>query len=149
MIEAVSSSRFWPETCIFVIEDDPQAGWDHVSGYRTTCFVVSPYTKRGQTISTQYNHTSLIRTMELILGLPPMNHLDATATPMADCFTDTPDFTPFASVPNRVPLNQLNPEPKQVSHPVLRHDALVSAACRWRKWIAAPKTSLTASCGGR
>jgi phospholipase C len=126
VIEAVASSRFWRETCIFVIEDDPQAGWDHVSGYRTTCFVVSPYTKRGQTISTQYNHTSLIRTMELILGLPPMNQLDATATPMADCFTDTPDFTPFASVPNQVPLDQLNPEPKQVSHPVLRHDAMVS-----------------------
>jgi hypothetical protein len=65
--------------------------------------------------------------MELILGLPPMNHLDATATPMTDCFTDSPDFTPFASVPNQVPLDQLNPEPKQVSHPVLRHDALVSA----------------------
>jgi YVTN family beta-propeller protein len=127
VIEAISGSRFWPETCVFVIEDDPQAGWDHVSGYRTTCFVVSPYTKRRQTISTQYNHTSLIRTMELILGLPPMNHLDATATPMTDCFTDTPDFTPFASVPNQVPLDQLNPDPKQVSHPVLRRDALVSA----------------------
>jgi len=128
VIEAVSKSRFWPETCIFVIEDDPQAGWDHVSGYRTTCFVVSPYTKRGRTVSTQYNHGSLLRTIELILSLPPMNHLDATATPMTDCFADTPDFAPFASVPNRVPLNQMNPDPKQVSHPVLRQDALTSAA---------------------
>ena len=51
-------SRFWPETCLFAIEDDPQAGWDHVSGYRTTCYVVSPYTKRRQTISTQYNHSA-------------------------------------------------------------------------------------------
>ena len=127
VVEAVSRSRFWPETCIFVIEDDPQAGWDHVSGYRTTCFVVSPYTKRRQTISTQYNQTSLIRTIELILGLPPMNQLDATATPMTDCFTDQPDFTPYTAVPNRVPLDQLNPEPKNVSHPVLRHDAIVSS----------------------
>ena len=127
VVEAVSRSRFWPETCLFVIEDDPQAGWDHVSGYRTTCFVVSPYTKRRQTISTQYNQTSLIRTIELILGLPPMNQLDATATPMTDCFTDQPDFTPYTAVPNRVPLDQLNPEPKNVSHPVLRHDAIVSS----------------------
>ena len=62
-----------------------------------------------------------------MLGLPPMNQLDATATPMADCFTDAPDFTPFTSVPNRMPLDQLNPEAKQVSHPVLRQDALVSS----------------------
>lgn len=127
VVEALSHSRFWPETCLFAIEDDPQAGWDHVSGYRTTCYVVSPYTKRRQTISTQYNHPSLLRTIELILGLPPMNLLDATATPMADCFTDRPDLTPFASVPNRVPLDQLNPEPKKVAHPVLRQDALVSS----------------------
>ena len=122
----VSHSKFWPETCIFAIEDDPQAGWDHVSGYRTTCYVVSPYTKRRQTISTQYNQTSLVRTMELILGLPPMNQMDATATPMTDCFTERADFTPFASVPNRVPLDEINPEPKKVTNRILRNDALVS-----------------------
>jgi YVTN family beta-propeller protein len=127
VVEAVSRSRFWPETCIIAIEDDPQAGWDHVSGYRTTCYVVSPYTRRGQTVSTRYNQTSLIRTIELILGLPPMNQLDATAIPMNDCFTSEPDFTPFASVSNRVPLDQLNPDPKQVAHPVLRHDAIVAS----------------------
>ena len=64
--------------------------------------------------------------MELILGLPPMNHLDATATPMTDCFTEKADLTPFTSVPNRVPLDQLNPEPGQVADPALRHDALTS-----------------------
>ncbi len=127
VVEAVSHSRFWRETCIVVIEDDPQAGWDHVSGYRTLCFVVSPYTKRRQTISTHFNQTSVIRTIELMLGLPPMNQMDATATPMSDCFTETPDFTPFTSVPNHVPLDQLNPDAKQVSHPVLQHDALVSS----------------------
>jgi len=127
VVEAISHSRFWPETCLFAIEDDPQAGWDHVSGYRTTCYVVSPYTKRRQTVSTQYNQTSLVRTIELILGLPPMNHLDATATPMTDCFTAVPDLMPFTSVPSRVPLDLMNPEPKQVSHPVLREDAITSS----------------------
>ncbi|MCX6903597.1 MAG: phosphoesterase, partial [Verrucomicrobia bacterium] len=62
IVEAISQSRFWKETCIFVIEDDPQNGWDHVSGYRTVAFVISPYTKRGQVVSTQYNQTSLLRT---------------------------------------------------------------------------------------
>lgn len=127
VVEAISHSRFWPETCLFAIEDDPQAGWDHVSGYRTTCYVVSPYTQRRHTISIQYNQPSLIRTIELILGLPPMNQLDATATPMTDCFTDVPDLTPFTSVPNQVPLDLMNPEPKQVSHPILRQDAIASS----------------------
>ncbi|HOF71773.1 MAG TPA: alkaline phosphatase family protein [Verrucomicrobiota bacterium] len=127
IIEAISRSRFWPETCVFVIEDDPQAGWDHVSGYRTTAFVASPYTRRGVTVSTQYNQTSLLRTMELMLGLPPMNQLDATATPMSDCFTPTPDFTPFTAVPNNIPLDQMNSDPKQVSDPLLRKHAYASA----------------------
>ncbi len=127
ILEALSHSRFWKETCVFAIEDDPQAGWDHVSGYRTTAYVLSPYTKRGAVVSTQYNQTSLLRTMELILGLPPMNQLDATATPMSDCFTDVADLTPFTAVPNRVPLDQMNPNPKKISDPLLRKDAWASA----------------------
>jgi hypothetical protein len=127
IVEAVSHSKFWPETCIIAIEDDPQAGWDHVSGYRTTCYVVSPYTKRKKTVSTQYNQTSVVRTIELIVGLPPMNQMDASATPMSDCFVETPDLTPFDSVPNQVPLEQLNPDPKKIGNAILRHDAIVSA----------------------
>jgi YVTN family beta-propeller protein len=127
IIEAISRSRFWPETCIFVIEDDPQSGWDHVSGYRTTAYLASPYTRRGATVSTQYNQTSLLRTMELMLGLPPMNQLDATATPMFDCFTDTADFTPFTTVPNNIPLDQMNPEARKVADPLLRKNAYASA----------------------
>src|SRR4030095_12173093 len=114
IVEALGQSPFWKETCILAIEDDPQAGWDHVSGYRTTAYVISPYTKRGQTISTQYNQTSLLRTIELILGLPPMNQLDATATPMFDCFTNVADFTPYTVVTNNIPLDQMNPEPKRI-----------------------------------
>jgi YVTN family beta-propeller protein len=127
IVEAVSHSRFWTNTCIFAIEDDPQSGWDHVSGYRTTAYVVSPYTKRRQVVSTQYNQTSLLRTMELMLGLPPMNQMDATATPMFDCFTNTPDFTAFTAVTNNVPLDEMNPPPKLISDPRLRKDAYVSA----------------------
>ena len=109
------------------IEDDPQNGWDHVSGYRTTAYVVSAYTKRGAVVHTQYNQTSLLRTMELMLGLPPMNQMDATATPMFDCFTNTPDFTPFTAVTNNVPLDQMNPLLKDIADPQLRKDAYVSA----------------------
>jgi YVTN family beta-propeller protein len=127
IVEALSRSRFWRETCILAIEDDPQDGWDHVSGYRTTAYVISPYTKRGQVISTQYNQTGLIRTMELILGLPPMNLMDATATPMFDCFTDTADYTPFTAVPNNIPLDQMNPDPKRVHEPLQRRYAYASA----------------------
>jgi YVTN family beta-propeller protein len=127
IVEAVSHSAFWKDTCIFAIEDDPQNGWDHVSGYRTTAYVISPYTKRHTVVKTQYNHTSVLRTMELILGLPPMNQMDATATPMFDCFTATPDFAPFDSVTNNIALDDMNPAPRNVSDAQLRKDAYVSA----------------------
>ncbi len=127
IVEALSKSTFWKDTCIFAIEDDPQAGWDHVSGYRTTAYVISPYTKRGAVVSTQYNQTSLLRTMELMLGLPPMNQLDATATPMTDCFTDVADLRPFTAVPNNVPLDEMNPAPKAIRDHRLRRNAEISA----------------------
>jgi len=127
VFEAVSHSRSWKDTCIFAVEDDPQFGWDHVSGYRTTAYLASPYAKRGKVISTQYNQTSILRTIELMLGLPPMNQMDATATPMFDCFVNTPDFTPFDAVPNTVPLDRMNPETKEISDRQLRKDAQISA----------------------
>jgi YVTN family beta-propeller protein len=127
IVEAVSHSSFWKNTCIFAIEDDPQNGWDHVSGYRTTAYVISPYTKRHTVVNTQYNHTSVLRTMELILGIPPMNQMDATATPMFDCFTATPEFTPFDSVANNVALDSMNPPATNIGDAQLRKDAYVSA----------------------
>jgi len=126
IVDAVSHSKFWPQTCIFAIEDDPQSGWDHVSAYRTTAYVISPYTRRGAVVSTQYNQTSLLRTMELMLGLPPMNQFDATATPMFDCFSNSPDLTPFTAVTNNVPLDRMNPDPAAISDPLLRKNAYVS-----------------------
>jgi hypothetical protein len=142
IVEAVSHSAFWKDTCIFAVEDDPQDGWDHVSGYRTTAYVASPYTKRGKTVSTQYNHTSLLRTIELILGLPPMNQMDATATPMFDCFTGTPDFTPFDAVTNNVPLDEMNPEPGRISDALLRKDAYASAGLPLEKEDQCPEDLL-------
>jgi len=127
VLDAVSHSKFWTNTCLFAIEDDPQNGWDHVSGYRTTAYVASAYTKRHTVVNTQYNQTSVLRTMELILGLPPMNQMDATATPMFDCFTGTPDFTAFDSVTNQVALDTMNPPPKKIANPQARKDAMVSA----------------------
>ena len=127
IVEAISHSKFWQETCIFAIEDDPQSGWDHVSGYRTTAYVISPYTKRRQVVSTQYNTVSILRTIELILGLPPMNQMDATATPMFDCFSLTSDTTPFTAVANNVALDEINPEPKKIADPLLRRYARISA----------------------
>jgi hypothetical protein len=108
IVEAVSRSRFAANTVIFITEDDSQSGWDHVSAYRTTGFVISPYSRLRRTVHTNYNQTSMVRTIEQILGLPPMNVIDATALPMFDCFTNKPDLTPYSSLQNRVPLDEMN-----------------------------------------
>jgi YVTN family beta-propeller protein len=126
IVDAVSHSQFWRDTCILAIEDDPQAGWDHVSAFRTTAYCISPYTKRHAVVHTNYNQPSLVHTIELILGLPPMNQLDAMATPMFDCFTEKPDLTPFHAVPNIIPLDRMNPEPQAIRDPLQRTYAQVS-----------------------
>ncbi len=115
ILEAISKSRFWHNTVVFVTEDDSQGGWDHVSAYRTVGLVASPYSKFDKTIRTNYNQVSMIRTMEQILGLPPMNIMDATAMPMFDCFTDRPDYTPYTAVPNEIPLDEMNKELSELS----------------------------------
>ena len=104
VIEGISNSSFWLKTCIFVVEDDPQSGWDHVDGHRSPCLVVSPYTKRGVVLSRFYNQTSVLHTMERILGLPPMNQMDAMSPLMGACFTSTPDLRPYTARPNGVPI---------------------------------------------
>jgi hypothetical protein len=109
VVEALTRSRFWPEMCIFVVEDDPQNGFDHVDAHRTVALVISPYTKRRFVDRTNYNQTGMVKTIELILGLPPMNQLDLSATPMRHCFADRPDLTPYACLPNRIKLDEMNP----------------------------------------
>ena len=142
IVEGLSRSKFWREMAIFGIEDDPQDGWDHISGYRTTAYCISPYTKRGAVVSTQYNTTSILRTMEQILGLPPMNQFDASATPMFDCFTDVPNFAPFESLPANIALDEMNPSPQAIADPVLREDAIVSARLNFREVDKAPEAVL-------
>lgn len=109
IVEAITQSRFWENTVIFVTEDDSQDGWDHLSAYRTVGLVISPYSRLGQTISSYYAQPSMIRTIEQILGLPPMNIQDAIASPMFDCFTTIPDYTVYEAVPNKIPLDEMNP----------------------------------------
>jgi hypothetical protein len=110
IVEAVSKSRFWKNTAIFVTEDDSQAGWDHVSAYRTTGFVISPYSRLQTKVHKNYNQTCMVRSIEQILGIPPMNVIDATALPMFDCFSDRPNNYTYTTLKNKIPLNSLNPK---------------------------------------
>ena len=95
MVEGLSKSRFWKEMAIFVIEDDAQNGSDHVDAHRTVALAISPYIKRHAVDSTMYSTSSMLRTMELILGLEPMTQFDAAARPMFNAFTSQPDFSPY------------------------------------------------------
>jgi hypothetical protein len=104
VVEAVTRSAFGPKTVIFVIEDDPQSGYDHVDAHRSICLVISPYTKRGKVISNFYNQAGVLHTMQRILGIPPMNQQDAMAPLMFECFTPVPDFTAYTRLTNNIPL---------------------------------------------
>ena len=125
IVDAISHSSYWPETAIFVVEDDPQAGLDHVDGHRTVALCVSPYTKRAEVVSTHYNQSSMLRTMELILGLDPVTQLTLAALPMTDCFKTTPDLTPYEVKPNIIPLDEMNP-PVSATRGLQRHYAKMS-----------------------
>ncbi len=110
LVEAVSHSKYWPTTAIFVLEDDAQNGPDHVDAHRSPAFVVSPYTKRGYVDSTMYTTSGMLRTMELILGIPPMSQYDAAATPMFNSFMSRADLTPFKHRPARYDMDERNAE---------------------------------------
>jgi YVTN family beta-propeller protein len=98
VVEAISHSAVWPETAIFILEDDPQSGADHIDSHRTVGAVIGPYVRRHYVTHTRFDMASMHRTMELILGLPPMSQFDQMAIPMRELFTDTPDSTPYAAV---------------------------------------------------
>jgi hypothetical protein len=104
----VSRSKSWPQTAIFVVEDDAQDGPDHVDAHRTVALVISPYTRRAAVDSTMYSTTSMLRTMELILGLRPMSQFDAAATPMWNCFQAEPDSRPFDAAAATASLDEKN-----------------------------------------
>jgi YVTN family beta-propeller protein len=109
IVEAISTSKYWKESAIFVTEDDSQDGVDHVDGHRTVGLVISPYTKRGIVDSTFYSIINMYRTMEQILGLSPQNQFDLAAEPMFSVFRQTPDFTPYHALHNQIPLDEMNP----------------------------------------
>ncbi len=99
LVELFSHSPFWKDMSIFVTEDDAQDGVDHVDAHRSLLLVISPYARRG----VSHVHTSMasiLKTIELILGLPPLNQYDAAATDLADCFTEQPDFSPYVALPS-------------------------------------------------
>ncbi len=108
IVDAVTRSKYWPEIAIFVIEDDAQNGPDHVDAHRTIGLVISPYTKRRYLDSNQYSTVGMIRTMELILGLPPLSQYDAAARPLFDAFTDQADLATYTHEPARINVNELN-----------------------------------------
>lgn len=108
LVEAVSKSKFWDSTAIFILEDDPQQGLDHVEGHRSILVVASPWAKRAHTSSVHTSYPSIFKTFELILDLPPMNRYDATATPLWDAFTATPDPEPYTAIP-RTLEDTINP----------------------------------------
>ncbi len=108
MVEHISKSPIWNECAIFVVEDDAQNGPDHVDAHRMIGFVISPYTKRHFVDSHMYSTTSVLRSMELILGLPPMTQFDASALPMFASFTDRPNIQPYACKPANISLEEMN-----------------------------------------
>jgi DNA-binding beta-propeller fold protein YncE len=108
VIEGLSNTKFWKETAVFVIEDDAQNGPDHVDAHRVTALVISPYTKRRFVDSSLYSTTSMLRTMELILGLKPMSQFDAAARPMYNSFTARPDLTPYSHEGAKWDLKEVN-----------------------------------------
>ncbi len=108
LVDAVSHSKFWPDTAIFVLEDDAQNGPDHVDAHRMPVLVVSPWTKRHAVDSTLYSTTSMLRTIELVLGLQPMSQFDAAAMPMWASFADRTDLAPYTAQPAQVDLTAVN-----------------------------------------
>jgi DNA-binding beta-propeller fold protein YncE len=108
VVDAVSHSKFWPKTALFVVEDDAQNGPDHVDAHRTVAFVISPYVRRGSVDSTLYSTCSMLRTIELILGLQPMTLFDAAAAPMSRCFQSKPNLRPYAHRPVTIDLDERN-----------------------------------------
>ena len=104
MVDTISHSKYWKDSAIFVVEDDSQAGLDHVDGHRAPIQIISPYARHGVVDDHYYSQITMIRTIEQILGIHPMNQKDSAASPMQAAFTRKPNYTPFTAVPNRTSL---------------------------------------------
>ncbi|MES2378651.1 MAG: bifunctional YncE family protein/alkaline phosphatase family protein [Bacteroidota bacterium] len=108
LLEHLSHSSIWKESVVFILEDDAQNGSDHVDAHRSPVFVAGPYVKRNAVVHGMYSTSGVLRTMELILGLPPMSQYDAAAVPLYECFTTTPDFTPYTLKAPQVDVEKRN-----------------------------------------
>lgn len=141
IVEALSKSRFWPKMAIFIVEDDAQNGVDHVDGHRTVALAVSPFIRRGHVDSTFYSNQSMLKTMELQLGLPPLSLFDLIANDMRASFQDVADSRPFEHVANRQDLFAVNPAATALKGGA-RKGAIQSAKMRWEIPDAVPTEKL-------
>lgn len=116
VIEALSKSPFWNDMAIFVNEDDPQSGTDHIDGHRSVCFLAGPYVKRNTIISKFYNQASVLHTICQIFGVQPMNQMVAMAPLMTECFKENPDYTAYTTITPGVAINELNPPKKKITN---------------------------------
>jgi DNA-binding beta-propeller fold protein YncE len=141
VVEGLSRSQFWKKMAILVVEDDAQNGVDHVDGHRTVALAVSPYTRRRSVDSTFYSHQSMVKTIELILGLPHLSLFDMIASDMGPSFQDTPDFTAYTAESPGQDLFEVNPPLKALQGPA-RQAARDSARMKWSEPDAAPTERL-------
>lgn len=141
IVAGLSRSPFWKSMAIFVVEDDAQAGLDHVDGHRTVALAISPYIRRGTVDSTFYSHTSMLKSIELMLGLPTLSVFDLIATDMRNSFRPTPDFTAYDAVTPRQSLEEVNPPLNSLQGPA-RQAALASMKMNFDLPDAAPTDKL-------
>ncbi len=133
LIEGISRSKFWAETAIFIIQDDAQDGPDHVDARRTVGLVVSPYCKRGIVDRTHYSTSSMIHTMQLILGIPTMTQYDTAATPMTALFTEKPNFEPWTNIPAKIDVNKMNPSSGKLAERSMKLDFSEVDKADWKE----------------
>ena len=141
LVEAISRSRYWKDSAIMVVEDDAQNGVDHVAGHRTIAMLIGPWVRRKAVDSHFYTTINMYRTIEQILGMPPQNQFDLAAEPMFSAFTEQADVTPYTSLPNTVPLDELNPPLKALRGQALQ-DAMASMKMDLSEPDVAPEQDL-------
>jgi hypothetical protein len=132
IVEGVSKTRFWPNTLIFVVEDDAQNGLDHVDGHRTVALAIGPHIVRGKVDSNFYDHSSMIRTIQEIFRIPPQTRFVAAARPMTSVFTPSGNNDAWTALKNEIPLDEMNPGLKALNGRQL-WAAKQSAAMNWRE----------------
>ncbi|MEO8027559.1 MAG: bifunctional YncE family protein/alkaline phosphatase family protein [Bryobacteraceae bacterium] len=141
IVEAISKSKYWKESAIFVVEDDAQNGVDHVAGHRTVAFLISPWVRRKAVDSHFYTTVNMYRTMEQILGLPPQNQFDLAAEPMFPAFAEKADTSPYEALANKIPLDELSPPLRALKGQALK-DAVASMKMDFSEPDEAPEEIL-------